>query len=52
MFTKVKEDGKLSIAKTIKFNLGLRTGRKPVRGSAMKSLKGKPRKAYNLANKF
>lgn len=52
MFTKIKENGKLQLFKSIKFNLGFSTGRKPIRGSAMKTLHGKPRRAYNLANKF
>ena len=48
MFTKIKENGKFMLIKSIKFNLGLATGKKPVRGSAMKTINGKARRAYNF----
>lgn len=52
MFTKIKENGKLNLLKTIKFNFGLRY-RKVPRGSAMRTMpNGKVRKGYNLTNKF
>ena len=52
MFTKIKENGKLNLLKTLKFNFGLQY-RKVPRGSAMRTMpNGTPRKAYNLTNRF
>ena len=52
MFTKIKENGKLNLLKTLKFNFGLRY-RKVPRGSAMRKMpNGTSRKAYNLTNRF
>lgn len=47
MFTKIKENGKLNFIKSIKFNLGFSTGKKPVRGSAMRTMPdGRKRRSY------
>jgi len=55
MFTKIKENGKLNLLKTLKFNMGFSTSKKNliVRGSAMRTMpNGAKRKAYDLTNKF
>lgn len=48
--TKVKINGKFSLIETLKFYL--LPARKPIRGSRLTHIGKRPRRAYNLANKF